>query len=127
MIVLTVVLAVLVASYALGFTARAAGPTATLEVRATKENDNVINLTIIHRGGDPLKTSELVVYAENSENKMMDVTWAMPETLNPGEESAGTYTHGNNTVKIGMSVTVRVIHNPSGTALFDAKVTVKKK
>jgi FlaG/FlaF family flagellin (archaellin) len=127
MIVLTVVLAVLVASYALGFTARAAGPTATLEVRATENTGNSIKLTIIHRGGDPLKLDELVVYAENSGNMMKNVEMdnVLDNLIMPGTEFTGHYDYGS-TVKVGMSVTVRVIHNPSGTPLFDAKVTVKK-
>jgi flagellin-like protein len=126
MIVLTVVLATLIVSYVFGLTGRAAGPTATLEVRATKKDVENINLKIIHRGGDPLKLDELIVYAENNDNKMVIVSSiTAPDPIMPGMEFTGVYTHG--AVKVGMSVTVRVIHNPSGVLLFDAAVIVKKK
>jgi len=127
MIVLTVVIATLVASYTLGLAGRAAGSAAVVEVRATKENENMINLKMIHRGGDPLRLSELIVYAQNENDNMVSVTMSGQTLIMPGMESSGVYTYGNKNVDIGMRVTIRVIHDPSGVLLFDASVIVKKK
>ncbi len=127
MIALTVVIATLVASYTIGLTGRAAGPGAILEVKATKENDNLINLEVIHRGGDPLERNKLIVYAQNENDNIVSVTMTGETLIMPGMEFTGVYTYGNTNVNVGMRVTVRVIHDPSGTPLFDAAVIVKKK
>jgi hypothetical protein len=46
--------------------------------------------------------------------------------LNPGQQCYENYSYGPGEVKVGLTITVRIMHDPSGTLLFDGAVTVKK-
>lgn len=133
MIVITVIIAAMVAAYVFGLTGRTSGPNATLNVKASRESDTKIKLTIIHEGGDALDTNSIIVYAQDNMDEMKSIgdnlaTWQhLPDdnVLNAGQQCDNEYVYGKK-VKVGMTITVRIVHDPSGTLLFDGTVTVKK-
>lgn len=128
LIAVTVALAAVIATIVGRIGVPAKAPYAILGVSARDENtaDNKVQITIIHRGGDVLMTSELKVRAENNTGDLVDVTMTWGPQFSPGEERTGTYEFsGASGSAVGKIIKVKIIHTPSGQLLLDTTVRIE--
>jgi len=124
LIAVTVALAAVIATIVGRIGVPAKAPYAILGVTAENQGENTVKITIIHRGGDTLVTSELKVRGEKTGGAFEDVTNMTWSTLfSPGEEASGTYDYG--AAAEGKIIKIKVIHTPSGQLLLDTSVRVE--
>lgn len=125
LIAITVSLAAVVAVIVGRLGAPTPAPSVVLAVSAeNKGSGNMITLTIKHRGGDSIKSTELKVWAEDNTGALTDVTanvtWGDgTEPFSAGEEGVGDYTYGA-TPTVGDYIKVRVVHIPTGGVLYES-------
>jgi FlaG/FlaF family flagellin (archaellin) len=123
MVVITVIIAAVMAIFAFGVEEPAKTPVAKLEFRANNDMTNT-GLCISNKGGDSLVLSELVLSVnkagQNGEpilnsRKMDEWNPAQGPYLLPGKRVCGLIDNSNE----GDVLTYKIIHNPSGQAISD--------
>lgn len=87
-------------------------------------------LVITHTGGESVRTSELVVLANNGTDSItLELDSAAiegdgDELFDPGERWVRSWDDLGLSVEAGDSVKVRLLHRPTGEALYDGRKTV---
>ncbi|MDB2293679.1 type IV pilin N-terminal domain-containing protein [Halorubrum ezzemoulense] len=116
MVAITVILAAVIGTFVLGLGDQIgeAQPTAQLSLESQDLDNNQV--TIVHNGGDELNGDDLSVTVNGT--AASDAT--ISGTFSVGEEK--TLTEGNNSPLISDGATIRIIHDPSGSTLFDQTV-----
>ncbi|MDB9279537.1 type IV pilin N-terminal domain-containing protein [Halorubrum ezzemoulense] len=112
MVAITVILAAVIGTFVLGLGDQIgeAQPTAQLSLESQDLDNNQV--TIVHNGGDELNGDDLSVTINGS----VASDAGIDGTFSVGEEK----TLSNSTISDG--TTIRIIHDPSGSTLFDQTV-----
>jgi flagellin-like protein len=113
MVAITVILAAVIGTFVLGLGDQIgeAQPTAQLSLESQDLGDDP-SVTIVHNGGDELNGDDLSVTINGS----VASDAGIDGTFSVGEEK----TLSNSTISDG--TTIRIIHDPSGSTLFDQTI-----
>ncbi|MDB2269837.1 type IV pilin N-terminal domain-containing protein [Halorubrum ezzemoulense] len=114
MVAITVILAAVIGTFVLGLGDQIgeAQPTAQLSLESQDLDASPPEVTIVHNGGDELNGDDLSVTINGS----VASDAGIDGTFSVGEEK----TLSNSTISDG--TTIRIIHDPSGSTLFDQTV-----
>ena len=132
MVVITVIIAAVLAVFAFGVGTPAEVPQTKLKIE-TIYDDPYTNLSITNAGGDALVLSELSITVNEVngnttvETKEMD-EWSHNLSLKylaPGKSIIGNSSDTTVLVR-GDIINVLIMHNPSGQSIADTRVTVHK-
>ncbi|MDB2252173.1 type IV pilin N-terminal domain-containing protein [Halorubrum ezzemoulense] len=116
MVAITVILAAVIGTFVLGLGDQIgeAQPTAQLSLESQDLDSNQV--TIVHNGGDELNGDDLSVTV----NGTVSTDAGIDGTFSVGEEKTLSDSSANSAISDG--ATIRIIHDPSGSTLFDQTV-----
>lgn len=127
MVVITVIIAAVLAVFAFGVGTPAEVPQTKLKIETVYGAPTILKIT--NAGGDALVLSELSLTATQLNNgsslidpELMSIWNTSSPYLAPGKSITGNFTNG--TVIAGDIINVQIMHNPSGQSIADTRVTV---
>ncbi|OYR81032.1 hypothetical protein DJ84_14075 [Halorubrum ezzemoulense] len=118
MVAITVILAAVIGTFVLGLGDQIgeAQPTAQLSLESQDLDASPPEVTIVHNGGDELNGDDLSVTV----NGTVSTDYGIDGTFSVGEEKTLSNSSAESTISDG--TTIRIIHDPSGSTLFDQTI-----
>jgi FlaG/FlaF family flagellin (archaellin) len=129
MVAITVILAAVIGTFVLGLGDQIGdtAPQASFDVdNATADTSNGVSLTLAKTGGQDLDARDLVLSVDGSrtntsiESGLGSNTWQTGQSVSFTDETDGTPSYSP-----GERVTVRLIHDPSGNAIYSTTLTAE--
>jgi len=127
MVAITVILAAVIGTFVLGLGDQIGdtAPQASFDVDdATADATNGVSLTLAKTGGQDLDARDLVLSVDGSrtntsvESGLGSNTWQTGQSVRFTDEGSASYSSGDR-------VTVRLIHDPSGNAIYSTTLTAE--